>query len=122
MSRLMEGNVEQVKEYLLANKDKFTEAGIAKFVVLFEGSGDEGQVESIEAFDNPDADAEADQPMQYDIPDEFRSMLELLEPDDNYQDGLGGGGQIHCFVADQKIKLDSYFIIEERDPMPDEEY
>jgi hypothetical protein len=121
--RLDRRSVEKVKQYLAANREALLLAGVVKFVVIFSGSGDEGRIEDISAYDNADA-TEDDLNLKvsdYEIPYDLQMLLEELDPSD-YQDGLGGGVSVHCFVDDSKIRMESYYIVEVHDENPPEEY
>jgi len=103
--------IEQLKQWLRDNRQALIDARISVFEATYEGDGDEGNFQGIEALDNQGV------PLEYSLPTDIEDLIESLAdrlalPD--YQDGTGGGGELRLQVEDGSITHEAYSFVIER--------
>jgi hypothetical protein len=81
------------------------------FEATYEGDGDEGNFQGIEALDNQGV------PLEYSLPTDIEDLIESLAdklalPD--YQDGTGGGGELRLQVDEGTITHEAHSFVIER--------
>jgi hypothetical protein len=103
--------IEQLKQWLRDNRQALIEAGILVFEATYEGDGDEGSFQGIEALDGQGV------PLEYSLPDEIADLIESLGDKlalPGYQDGTGGGGELRLQVEEGSITHEAYSFVIER--------
>jgi hypothetical protein len=100
-----------LKLWLRKNRRRLVRAGVATITASYSGQGDHGRFDGFRVIDRNGIE------IYYDLGMEFRDLVETLLKDvalPDFEQNLGGGGEIRCSIDTNTITHDSYYIVEER--------
>ena len=99
-------NIKKLKRWLKKNRQTLEAAHVATIVGTYDGSGDEGTFQGVEAVDGKGL------PVQYQVREEVRALIEEVAEElqrPGYADNDGGGGEIRLNMDTGIISHESYY-------------
>jgi hypothetical protein len=99
-------NIRTLKRWLKDNQQALQTAQVATIVGNYDGSGDEGTFQGVEAVNDKGL------PTQYQVPEEVSELIETVAEElqmPGYANNEGGGGDIRLTVDTGIISHESYY-------------